>query len=177
MNDGPVPPPIEGYAAYPRANVTEVGVYGTSEKLTRLYRGYHGMSYSVLCAIGAYALLFPGLAFVEKPGWEILGYALFILPLASVIGIFFFSIRSGRDIGYGNDWSPALGVILGILAPCVGIIMCIVMQYLATAEMKRYGIVTRPFRGLDRALVRSTIARLAAIENPSQQAAQSQFQV
>ncbi len=43
--------------------------------------------------------------------------------------------------------------------------------------MKRYGIVARPFRGLDRALVRSTIARLAATEKPSQSAAQSQFQV
>jgi hypothetical protein len=176
LNEGPIPPPRENYAAYPRANVGPGFIYGTSEKLTKLYRGYHGMSYAVLCAIGTYILMLPPAACFGNPGWEILGYILCILPIASFVGIFFFSVRSGMDIGFGNGWSPAFGVILGILAPCVGVIMCIVMQYLATAEMKRYGIVTRPFLGIDRDHVRATIANLAAMEKSLQPGIQSQFQ-
>jgi hypothetical protein len=165
MNENPIPPPPQaGFAAYPRAG--QFQVYGTSEKLTRLFRGYHGMSYTFLLMILSTILLFVGIGVSGTKGSEAIGIALLVLAVPSYVATFFLSVRSGGDIGFGNGWSPAMGGILGFLAPLVGIIMIGIIQYLALDEMKRYGIKTGTFSGVNKHAVRQKIDELIAIENP-----------
>ena len=165
MEETPVPPP-PAYAAYPRANAGSM--YGTSEKLTRLYRGYHGMSYCFLFMFLAFIPFFAGVGLASSPGNEVWGILCFIVAATSYIGAFYMSIRSGGDIGFGIGWPPAVGIMLGILTPLVGIIMAIVLQYVAVGEMKNYGIKNRAFKGLSKVEVRSKIEELATMEGSLQ---------
>jgi hypothetical protein len=169
MEGNPIPPP-PAYAAYPRADYGQV--YGTSEKLTRLYRGYHGLSYTFLCIFVGIVFMIAAGSVSGAKGSDALVILFFLLAAAGYLASFYFSVRSGLDIGFGNGWAPATGVILGIIAPIVGIIMIVVMQYLAIGEMTRYGIKNRAFRGISKATVKERIAQLAAMENGSQPVAQ-----
>lgn len=164
MEGSPTPPPA--YAAYPRAH--DAPMYGTSEKLSRLYRGYCGTSYTFLCGILVYVtFLFAG-GVASSNGKEILGYILFVLPVACVVGTFYFSIRAALDIGFASGWPPVAGILLGLFTPIMCLVMCAIMGFIASVELKNYGIKYRSFRGLDKNLVRDTIAKMAEMENSSQ---------
>ena len=166
MSEQPtIPPPA--YASYPRAGFTET-MYGTSEKLRRLYRGYHGMSYTFLLGVLCYISALAVGAVIQQPGYETIGWVLVIFPAASFFAMYYLSIRSVRDVGYGNGWADALGILLGLIVPFMCLILCAVFGYLASSEMKKYGIVTRSFKGIDKVQVKDTIARLAEMEQASQ---------
>lgn len=174
MEENPIPPPA--YAAYPRNDAQPI--YGTSEKLFRLYRGYHGLSYVFLFGFLCYPLAILAGSYLGQPGRETIGYVLGIFPLASFITMYFFSVRSNMDIGFGNNMPPVLSAILGLVTPLACLIKCIVMQMVSTSEMKKYGIVTRPFRGINSAVVKATIAEIKLREqgNPISSAAPFQTQ-
>ena len=177
MNDASAPPPQENFAYYPRGDVQTL--YGTSEKLTRLYRGYSGSSLTFLMGIVTYILLLPGSTLIQQKGFEIIGAILFILPIAGVVAVFYLSIRSATDIAFGCNYAPAFGIILGIFAPFMCLIACAIMGYLASTEMKQYGLRTRFFQGFKKVEVEWTVDRLKTMEQSApvrQPTAQPGFQ-
>ena len=164
MEGSPTPPP-PAYAAYPRA---EYGaVYGSSEKLIRLYRGYHGMSYTFLMIFVSIIFMMAAGFTTGAKGGDSFVILIFVLAAVGYLASFYFSIRSGLDIGFGNDWPKVTGITLGVLAPVVGIIMIVIVQYLAIGEMGKYGIKNRAFRGISKVEVKERIAQLVAIEGAS----------
>ena len=165
MSETPISPP-PAYVEYPRANMPTV--YGTSEKLSRLYRGYHGMSYTFLFIFLAIVALIIGSQNVSSRGIEPVGYFCLFMTLLAYVIAFFFGIRSGIDIGYASGWSPAFGPILGFFAPIAGLIVIVILQQLALAEMKRYGSRSGSFTGIRGTVVKARIAELVAIEGQSQ---------
>jgi hypothetical protein len=168
MSEGSIPPIQPSYVAYPRGNVPQF--YGSSEKLTRLYRGYHGLSYCFVCLLLATFGIFGGIGLMSSKGSELIGIAAMILGIGFYIGAFYFGVRSGGDVGFGNGWAPSTGPILGFFAPLVGIIMIGILQYLATTEMKQYGITVGSFSGVKKAKVMAKIDELVEAERTPQPA-------
>lgn len=163
MSEGTTPPPVQsGYAAYPRAQF-----YGSAEKLERLYRAYHGMSYVFLSGVVAYIFLFVTLFGFSSDGNMAVGVIGAILCIAAIVRMFYLSIRSCKDVGYGADWKDSTGLLLGIVMPLVGLIGIIVIQYLAMEEMKRYDPSIRSFFGIRKAALKSKIDELKRLESSS----------
>jgi hypothetical protein len=168
MSEGSIPPVQPSYVAYPRGNVPQF--YGSSEKLRKLYRGYHGLSYCVLTLILAAITIMGGAVLMGSKGSEVIGAIVMILGIGLYIFAIVLGFKAGRDIGFGSGWSPAMGPIMGLLAPLVGIVMIAILQYLAIAEIKRYGIKIGSFSGLKKALVMEKIDELVAAERTPQPA-------
>ena len=126
------------------------------------------MSYTILFGFLAIILTIVGFNLLSERGTIVFGEVVLIVSAVSLIATFYVSIRSGIDIGFGNNWSSGMGAVLGFLSPIVGVIMLIVMQYLAIGEMGRYGIRNRSFRGVSGADVRARVAELVAMEQASQ---------
>lgn len=150
-------------ASYPRAGQMS-GIYGTSEKLTRLYRGYHGLSYTFLFIILAYCLFFATIVTYDQVS-PIVGVLVGIATVASVVAGFYFSIRSCKDIAFGCSWKEVTGIILGIVVPFGGLIVYVVMQMLAINEIKNYGVSSGPFSGVKGRLVKAKIEELRSLES------------
>lgn len=155
-------PPVEpGQSYYPRGSFAPA--FGTSEKLRRLYRGYHGLAFSYLstCVAISGAIILsvdPALIF------RVVG-----VTLIGLFGIlsYAFAIRSLAYIVYGCGWSQGFGLLLGILSFFA---LPVVLAYLlrcAIIEIKRYGIRIDSLKGTKRALVAKAIAELEVIEKAS----------
>lgn len=152
-------------AAYPRGYAPINGRYGTSEKLVKLHRGYHGLSYTFLFMFLTYIFLVA--AIIVGDNSTVGGVLLGIICLACFVTIFYFSIRSCKDIGEGCNWSPIAGLLLGIFTPFIGLIMFVVIQMLAISEMKNYGIQSRAFRGISSKEIKAKIEELRSLEQSS----------
>lgn len=162
----PTPPPV--FASYPRAGYAQQ-VYGTSEKLWRLYRGYHGMSWTfLLLVLSIVGLVGVGVCASPETSNTVLLIAFLLVCVAAGVACLYMAGRSGGDIGYGQGWSTGLGIFLGILAVFVGVILIAILQYLAMGEMRRYGVVPRSFGGLKKKVVLEKIEELKAYESGSQ---------
>lgn len=71
-------------------------------------------------------------------------------------------------IAYGKGWDPSAAMLASVLmglnsALCCGIIGYVVMQQIASMEMKRYGIPAG-FFGIRKAIVTARVAELRAQE-------------
>lgn len=108
--------------------------------------------------------MFPGSLLIQQKGYEILGGILFLLPIAGVVGVFYFSIRAATDIAYGTNMQKSSGILIGIVTPFMCVIMCAVMGYLATTEIKRYGIKSRFFGGIKSVEIQAAVHNLKLIE-------------
>jgi hypothetical protein len=127
------------YAAYPRSTP---GPYGTPDKLRALSEGYFGLNLifglNIALALGTMAIPAP------KDLATLLAVAVGVrVVIALVIG--FATYPHNKKIGYGANWSsywPAVASILIALnsALCCGIIGYVVMQQLASNEMRKYGL-------------------------------------
>jgi hypothetical protein len=161
-----IPPILDsGFVAYPRGS--EEPIFGSSEKLTKLYRGYHGMSYSFLFVFLSVICLIATSALFTQKGYDVFAIVSMLVGIAAFVAAIIFGVRSGIDIGYGVGWTQAAGAILGFLAPFVGVLMIAIIQYIAIGEIKRYGIPIGSFSGIKGKLVRAKIKELAAIETSS----------
>ncbi|MBI1334842.1 MAG: hypothetical protein GC165_18400 [Armatimonadetes bacterium] len=162
----PTPPPV--FASYPRAGYAQQ-VYGTSEKLWRLFRGYHGMSYAFLALCLSILCLLGGVASSTPQGsLTALGVALMVAGIISYIGAFYLGARAGADIGYGQGWASGVGLFLGFISILLGLLVIAILQYLALGEIKRYGIAPRSFGGIKKRSVMEKIEELKAYESGSQ---------
>ena len=160
MLEAPTPPPA--FSSYPRGDAIP---FGTSEKLTRTYRGYVGIAYGYLLLVLSFFLFIFALGAFSPGGSTIIGVLLILAAIASIAGGFYLSIRSGIDIEFGLGWNKGIGIAVGILGPFCGVIALIIIQMLAIQEMKNYGIAVKPFRGLKSKDVKAKIAEMKATES------------
>lgn len=137
--------PREEYAAYPRGPLG--GMYGSSNHLLALWEGYSGLNYVAILNVALFAV---GELVTLTPIWSdsspesvlvFFGAYFFVLFIVIVAC----TLPYNRKIGYGLGWAPAGPVTAAILmglnsALCCGVVGYIIMQMLAVAEMKRYGL-------------------------------------
>jgi hypothetical protein len=136
--------------------------YGTPEKLQALADGYFGLSWAfvanIVLAIAARALLE---AFAQGSN--------FIVALAMALpgmfcAVFLVTLPLNRKIALGMGWQPSSGFLASFLmglnsALCCGVVGYIVMQMIAAAEMKRYGLRSG-FLGIRKAHVRQKLEEM-----------------
>lgn len=150
MEGNPTPPPV-AYAAYPR--VGDTNAYGTSEKLIDLFKGYHGMSYTFLWAVVGQVAFFVGIAMLSSKDVEIYGALVMLIGIVGIIFSIYTSVKACVRIGNASNMSRGVSILLGVIAPFVGIIMIVIVQYIALEEIKRYGVKTGVFGGLKKKAV------------------------
>ena len=162
MQQPPEPPPQ--YAAYPRESRA---VYGSAEQLRALYKGYSGLTLVFVLNI-LLSLLIQAL-FMNAGGGE---DALLIWLIGSaVIGVFvaLATYRCNKSIAYGANWHPSMAILASTLmglnsALCCGIIGYVVLQQLATNEMKKYGLKSRFFGGIRKREVEQIAVELETLQ-------------
>ena len=132
-----VPPP-EGsspprYVAYPRSS----DQYGSADRLQALGEGYYGLNWVFLINILASLVVY----LFARLGWT--GY--FASLFVEVVLITVLIYRQNLKIAFGKGWSQSVGGVVSLLmglssALCCGIFGYIIMQQIASSEMKRYGL-------------------------------------
>lgn len=127
------PPPQ--YAAYPRASAVP---YGSPEKLKALGEGYYGLNWAFLINIVL------GFVVNYTVSYGGIRYFLVLAPVLLLV-IAAITYPSTKKIAFGMGWAPGYAILASLLIGlnavlCCGIIGYIVMQMIASNEMKRYGL-------------------------------------
>ena len=155
----PTTPPPQ-FAAYPRG--PEIPPYGSVEKLQALSDGYFGLNnvFVLNIVLSLASRVLPIQAENPKEALTL---------LIGIVVVFFFLIGGltfpfNRKIAIGKDWPAGYAVLASVLmglnsALCCGIIGYIVMQQIASAEMKKYGLTFSLF-GLKKKDVQARIAQM-----------------
>lgn len=126
------PPPQ--YVAYPRDFAKP---YGTVEQFEALGDGYFGLNFGFLCMIASALLLF-GISNWYPP---VGGLVFLVYPVVAVVA----TLPYNKKIAYGKGWPVWSGLVASICIGlstyvCGGLVACIVMQQIASNEMKKYGL-------------------------------------
>lgn len=167
----PVAPPPQ-FVAYPRA---EALAFGSPEKLQALSDGYFGLNWAfVLAIVISFGSSFGSTFFLASVGFEGMIGLLVVASLIPVVLIAAITLPYTRKIAFGSNWSPKMGPICALLLG-ISSLVCVlagfvVMQILAGAEIKKYGVQTR-FLGYKKRDIRAKIAEMrgsGAEENPFQ---------
>ncbi len=146
-----VPPPQ--FTSYPRG-----AIYGSSEKLEALYKGYFGLNKIFL--VNVIIALVINAAFRSTGNVVILLGGMLALFVVVVAG----TLPFNKQIAIGKDWQPGQAILASILmginsALCCGIIGYVVMQQLASTEIKKYGLKVG-FGGFKKKELEAAIANL-----------------
>jgi hypothetical protein len=162
MQQPPEPPPQ--FAAYPRASAS---LYGASDKLRALAKGYFGLNKVFLVNIVLVFGLRAAGASVSTVETAILFLIGEVLLLGLVVG--FATYPFNKSIGYGANWGPGIAVLTSFLmainsALCCGIIGYVVVQQIASKEMSKYGLKPAFFGGIKKHEVEAVISALQAQE-------------
>jgi hypothetical protein len=146
-------PPSE-FAAYPRP---QLGTHGAREKLRALGEGYFGLSWvflaNLMLALGTPLLLTPVL----------------VLPgLVALLVVIVANYRYNQKIAFGKGWPPRFGVYASIFTGISAILCCgiggyVVMQLVASKEMRKYGVKTG-FLGISK---KNWIAAMEDLPSPA----------
>ncbi len=163
---GQVPP--EGYAAYPRGIPS--AEYGSADKLQALADGYFGLNYVfIVNVLLALASRFAGVS-VETPQAALAYFAIFAtVTFLAVAGL---SFPCNKKIAFGKDWPIGNAILASVLMGlnsvlCCGIIGYIVMQVIASNEMKKYGLAAGAF-GVRKKWVAERIRQIREVEAAKQ---------
>ncbi len=165
-------PPVQ-FAEYPR------GGYGTSDKLLALYEGYSGLNYvfalNVVLATCGRFIGFAPLWNDSPPELLFVFYGIYLVIMLAAVGAC--SYIYNRKIALGKDWTPGQAILASVLTAlfswlCCGIFGYIVMQQIASNEMKKYGV--RSGIGMKKKHVMERIEQIKASEA---QAKSSGFQM
>jgi cobalamin synthase len=143
MSDATPPPQ---FVQYPRGQNFS---YGTVEHLQAMGDGYFGLNgvfyVNVFLALGMRALI----------SNQTLGPASIFVAVSVMLAVIgFLTLRFNKKIAFGKgwpEWSPVLcSVLMGInSALCCGVVGYLVMQMIASQEMRRYGM-TIGYLGLNK---------------------------
>lgn len=148
------PEPASGFAQYPRAS----NYYpGSVEQLEALFQAYNGLS----LVFGVNVLLSLGLNFVIREYSFVILIGM-VLGFTVVIGAL--SLPQTRKLAFGKGWAPKMAILAsGLLglnsALCCGIIGYVVLQQIASSEIKRYG-VRSGFLGVRKKDVQAKVAEM-----------------
>jgi len=166
--ESPTPPPAGSYSAPPQqyAAYTRPGAFGGSpEKLQALADGYYGLNWVFLLTLVIVLGLRMGAgALFASPGQEVIFYGLaFVVPIF-VVGAL--SYPSCKKIAFGANWNSGMdivaAVLMGLNSLLCGIIGFAVMQSIASAEIKKYGVKGGSFLGFRKRDVLTAIEQLKA---------------
>jgi len=154
-----VPPP-QHFVAYPRGNTPNR--YGTADQLEALGNGFTRLNYvfiaNIVLAIGVGALL--GALHVRFPIIYLYELVILFLPIAAL------TYPQNKLIAFGKGWPPHVAVLASLLMGlnallCWGLIGYVVMQNIASKEMKKYGALPG-FMGVGRNFTAIVAARRQA---------------
>lgn len=156
------------YAQPPGSNYYRPGqpVYGRPDQLQALADGYFGLNTAFLLVIVLYLFLtlgVPGiLSGVLANNKALVLPALIFIFLAYGGGVALLALKPCKKIAYGKGWTEGQGVLAAVLVGlnamlCCGIIGFIVMQTIASSEIKKYGVPSGIF-----GLKKSEVARVIA---------------
>jgi len=164
----PISPPTSGvtpppqFAAYARPG-TPMGVAGSPDKLENLAAGYFGLSGVFLFHI---LYLFGGMmvaAMLSSNGNADTGTAIWLVCVLSTLVIIpVIAYRPIKRIGLALGWSPVLNVVFAIALLFFGIIGYIVLQTIASSEIKKYGVKRRFFGGYKKKEIAEMVAAMRA---------------
>jgi hypothetical protein len=132
MSDAPPPK----FVAYPRPDLASG--YGTVDKLQALGEGYFGLSN--VFALNVLIAVLVGCSGVTN-SLEILALGIVMMFAA----IFFISLPYTKKVAFGKGWpewkAKMAAILIGLNAVlCCGIVGYSVLQSIAMAEMKKYGV-------------------------------------
>jgi ABC-type cobalt transport system substrate-binding protein len=162
-NPRPATPDYSGY--YPRGPAPSPL---EAEKLKALADGYFGLNWvflaNVLLAIAIRLVLVP----LSEPGIALFALLGALGTLFLVVA--FLTFPHNKKIAFGKGWDPSAALIASCLmglnsALCCGIIGYVVMQQIASTEMKKYGIRTA-FLGVRKKEVEARIRELSGPPHP-----------
>ena len=157
------PPDYSGH--YPRDQGSQ---FGSAEKLRALSEGYFGLNWVFLLNV-VMALAARGIGLVATTPETAM-----VLLLCAFGAIFlviaFATYPYNKKIAFGKGWEPSMAILASILmglnsALCCGIIGYVVMQQIAYAEMKKYGL-KGGFFGLRKKDIEQRIAELQQMPAP-----------
>ena len=174
MQPPPADPPPPGYGQYYRPSSA---YQGSSDRLQALADGYFGLNWAFLVNI-ILVLAIVGLSFAAAGGARASNQrssanpALAFFPIPQIvlfIIVVLVTYRPNSRIAYGMGWSPGAAIAASLLIGlnsvfCCGVIGYIVMQMIAYAEMKKYGIKGSTF-GIRKATIMEAIAQLKQQES------------
>jgi hypothetical protein len=152
----PAPPDLSGYYLRPG-----LGFGGDPDRLKVLAEGYFGLNYvfmaNVLLAVGA-----RGLQLGVNPSEALTAVLIAVVVLFVLIAVLTYPFN--RKIGIGMGWNPGMAALASILmglnsAFCCGIVGYVVMQAIASTEMKKFGLKGGVF-GMKKKDVERRIAEL-----------------
>ncbi len=162
-----------GSEYYYRGSGARGANYGSSDKLQALSDGYFGMNWVFLAnvvivvasRVGGALLIGPDESSIDPATALVFFFGTFaVLFLVVSIATFPFN----KKIGVGRGWSPFGAVFASFLlglnsALCCGVIGYVVMQMIASTEMKKYGIKTT-FFGLKKKVIKARIDEIRQFE-------------
>lgn len=151
------------YVGYTRPG----GHYGSAERLQSLADGYFGMNLAFIITIVFVIGTRVAAASLVNPEtvnpFMILGF-IYAIP---VLIVAFVTYPYNKKIAFGAGWRDGSAILasalMGLNVLCCGIVGFIVMQMLAGAEIKKYGIPTG-FFGLKKRDILARVAQLKASE-------------
>ena len=161
-------PPPQQYAAYYRPTAQP---HGSAAKLQALADGYFGLNIAFIINVGlAIGVWILQVAIIGAVGpgtgaaFAVTGAS--ILGLGVAVGLVTYPHNS--KIAFGKDWPSGNAALASVLMAlnsilCCGLIGYVVMQQIAAAEMKRYGVVTG-FLGIRKQKVAQVVDDLKARE-------------
>jgi len=123
---------------------------GSAEKLEALWAGYKGLN-GVFVVNILLSILLNGVIRSQQNPEQSLAMFLLIGGIGFII-ICVLTYPQNRKIGFGKGWSTAMPVVASVLMGlnsvlCCGIIGYLVMQQIAAAEIKLYGLKPVSFKG------------------------------
>jgi len=156
---GPEGPP--SYTPYPRGQGT---VAGTADQLASLRDGYFGLNRAGLITF----VLVIGLNVVwaTAPAESKLLYIGLGYPAVMVVSGLS-SYPYNKKIAFGAGWNPGIAILASALSAmfsciCWGLLGLIVMQMVAAAQIKKFGVRSGAF-GLKKDMINARIEELRAI--------------
>ena len=151
--------PPQQYAAYTRPGT----FFGSPEKLQALADAYYGLNWVFLFTlIIVFGLRMLAGGFFNKPGQEIIFYGLaFVVPIF-VVGAL--SYPCCKKVAFGANWKSSMDVVaavlMGLNTLVCGIIGFVIMQSIASAEIKKYGVTGGSFFGFRKRDVRAMVEKM-----------------
>lgn len=154
--------PPSQFVEYPRETP-----YGSADQLQALAAGYYGLNWvfvaNFLVAIGGRVLVEK----VEDPDAHLISILALLAFL--LIGVSFASFPFNRKIAFGKGWSVAAAIVASALmglnsALCFGAIGYIVMQAIALAEMRKYGVSSGFLKGPQKSWIAAKVAQMRSRE-------------
>ncbi len=145
INPPPLEAPPQQYAAYYRG---PTGYQGEPAKLEALGSGYFGLNKAFLLHMVLALLVVYGLPalLISQNVTGLIGLVVFLAAFVLyIVAVVFITLPPVRKVAFGMGWASSSVIISEIGILLLGLIAYIVLQTVASSEMKKYGVKWRLF--------------------------------